>query len=117
MLNLPPSVKVYVATDITDMRKSIDSLSVLVQEVLKKDPFSGHLFVFCNKRGDKIKILYWDRNGFCLWYKRLERGVFRLPKVQAKVFMIMPNELSLLLEGVDLTDKNRLNAVEFDTIK
>lgn len=117
MLNLPPSVKAYVASDITDMRRSIDSLSVLVQEVLKQDPFSGHLFVFCNKRGDKIKILYWDRNGFCLWYKRLERGVFRLPKVQAKVFMIMPNELSLLLEGIDLTDRKRLGAVEFDAIK
>jgi transposase len=117
MLNLPPSVKVYVAADVTDMRRSIDGLSLLVQEVLKKDPFSGHLFVFCNKRGDKIKILYWDRNGFCLWFKRLERGVFRLPKVQTKVFMIMPNELSLLLEGIDLTDKNRLSAVEFDTIK
>ncbi|MDQ1297480.1 MAG: transposase [Campylobacterota bacterium] len=117
MLSLPPSVKAYVATDITDMRRSIDSLSVLVKEVLKKDPLSGHLFVFCNKRGDKIKILYWDRNGFCLWYKRLERGVFRLPKVQAKVFMLMPNELNLLLEGIDLTDKKRLSAVEFDTTK
>jgi transposase len=117
MLNLPPSVKVYVATDITDMRRSIDSLSVLVQEILKKDVFSGHLFVFCNKRGDKIKILYWDRNGFCLWYKRLERGVFRLPKIQDKVFMLAPNELNLLLEGIDLTDKNRLSAVEFNAIK
>lgn len=117
MLNLPPSVKVYMSTDVADMRKSIDALSVLVQEVLKKDPFSGHLFVFCNKRGDKIKILYWDRNGFCLWYKRLERGIFRLPKVQAKVFMIMPHELNLLLEGIDLTDKKRLSAVEFDAIK
>ncbi len=117
MLSLPPSVKAYVATDITDMRRSIDSLSILVKEVLKKDPLSGHLFVFCNKRGDKIKILYWDRNGFCLWYKRLERGVFRLPKVQAKVFMLMPNELNLLLEGIDLTDKKRLSAVEFDTTK
>jgi Transposase and inactivated derivatives len=117
MLNLPPSVKVYVASDVTDMRRSIDSLSVLVQEVLQKNPFLGHLFVFCSKRGDKIKILYWDRNGFCLWYKRLERGVFRLPKIQAKVFMITPSELNLLLEGIDLTDKNRLNAVEFDAIK
>ena len=117
MLNLPPSVKVYVSTDETDMRKSIDALSIMVQEVLNKDPFSGHLFVFCNKRGDKIKILYWDRNGFCLWYKRLERGVFRLPKMQAKVFMIMPNELNLLLEGIDLTDRKRLSAVEFGAIK
>lgn len=117
MLNLPPSVKAYVSNDETDMRKSIDALSLLVQEVLKKDAFSGHLFVFCNKRGDKIKILYWDRNGFCLWYKRLERGVFRLPKVQTKVFTITPSELNLLLEGIDLTDKNRLSAVEFDAIK
>ncbi len=117
MLSLPPSIKAYVSTDITDMRRSIDSLSVIVQEVLKKDVFTGHLFVFCNKRGDKIKILYWDRNGFCLWYKRLERGVFRLPKVQAKVFMITPHELNLLLEGIDLTDKNRLRAVEVDAIK
>jgi transposase len=117
MLNLPPSVKAYVSADETDMRKSIDALSLLVQEILKKDAFSGHLFVFCNKRGDKIKILYWDRNGFCIWYKRLERGVFRLPKVQAKVFTITPSELNLLLEGIDLTDKNRLSAVEFDAIK
>ena len=117
MLNLPPSVKVFVATDATDMRKSIDALSVLAKDVLSKDPFSGHLFVFCNKRGDKIKILYWDRNGFCLWYKRLERGIFRLPKMQSKVFMIAPNELNLLLEGIDLTDRKRLSAVEFNTIK
>ncbi len=112
MLNLPPSVKVYIASEATDMRKSIDALSHLVQEVLKKDVLSGHLFVFCNKRGDKIKILYWDRNGFCLWYKRLERGVFRLPKVQKEVFMIAPNELSLLLEGIDLTDRKRLTATQ-----
>jgi transposase len=117
MLSLPQSVKVFVATDITDMRRSIDSLSILVKDVLKKDPFSGHLFVFCNKRGDKIKILYWDRNGFCLWYKRLERGIFRLPKAQVKVFTIMPSELNLLLEGIDLTDKNRLTTVDFDTMK
>jgi len=117
MLSLPPSVKVFVATEATDMRKSIDALSIEVKEVLHKDPLSGHLFVFCNKRGDKIKILYWDRNGFCLWYKRLERGIFRLPKIQAKVFMIAPNELNLLLEGVDLTDRKRLSAVEFGAMK
>ncbi|MBT7767517.1 MAG: IS66 family insertion sequence element accessory protein TnpB [Bdellovibrionales bacterium] len=117
MLSLPPSVKAYVASDATDMRKSIDALSLIAQETLNKDPFSGHLFVFCNKRGDKVKILYWDRNGFCLWYKRLERGVFRLPKMKSKVFMIMPNELNLLLEGIDLTDRNRLCSTTVDTIK
>lgn len=107
MLNLPSSVKVFVSSCATDMRKSIDALSCLVKDVLNEDPFCGHLFVFCNKRGDKIKILYWDRNGFCLWYKRLERGIFRLPKVQSKVFKLQPSELNLLLEGVELTDKNR----------
>jgi transposase len=117
MLTLPVSVKVFVATDAIDMRKSIDGLSTLVKDVLLKDPFSGYLFVFCNKRGDKIKILYWDRNGFCLWYKRLERGIFRLPKMQSKVFTIAPNELNLLLEGIDLTDRKRLRAVDFNTIK
>jgi transposase len=99
------------------MRNSIDGLSAMVQEVLQKDAFSGHLFVFCNKRGDKIKVLYWDRNGFCLWYKRLERGIFRLPRVGSKVFMLAPNEFNLLLEGVDLTDRKRLSAVEFNAIK
>lgn len=117
MLNLPPSVKVFIASGATDMRKSIDALSFMVQDNLQEDPLSGHLYVFCNRRGDKVKILYWDRNGFCLWYKRLERGVFRFPKVQEKVFTISPNELNLLLEGIDLTDKNRLGAVEFKAIK
>ena len=117
MLNLPPSIKAYVATDATDMRRSIDGLSLLVQEVLQQDPFSGHLFVFCSKHGDKVKILYWDRNGYCIWYKRLERGVFRLPKVQSKVFTITPHELNLVLEGIDLTDKKRLSAVEYNAIK
>lgn len=117
MINLPPSVKIYIATGSVDMRNSIDGLSVIVKEKLDKDPFTGHMFVFCNKRGDKIKILYWDRNGFCLWYKRLERGIFRMPRVQSKIFMLAPNELNLLLEGIDLTDKKRLSAVEFDAIK
>ena len=102
MLNLPPSVKVYVATDITDMRKSIDSLSVLVQEILKQNPLSGHLFVFCNKRGDKIKILYWDRNGFCLWQKRLEKERFPWPETMAEVKEIQVRQLRWLLDGLDL---------------
>lgn len=117
MLTLPPSVKIFIASKPTDMRKSIDALGSLVQDDLKKDPLSGHLYVFGNQRGNKIKILYWDRNGFCLWYKRLERGIFRLPRVQEKVFVICPNELNLLLEGIDLTDRRRLSAVEFDTVK
>ena len=72
-------VRVYIATGITDMRKSINGLSILVADQLELDPLSGHLFAFCNRKRDIIKIMYWDRNGFCLWHKRLERDRFRWP--------------------------------------
>lgn len=111
MLTIPSGVKVYVATSSMDMRKSMDGMSALVSQQLKQDVFSGHLFVFCNKRGDKIKVFYWDRNGYCCWYKRLERGVFRLPKVQGHVFSITPAELGLILEGIELTHRQRLTAL------
>lgn len=111
MLMFPGSIQVFVATQATDMRKSFDSLAAIVKAQLQKDVFSGHFFVFCNKRGDRIKILYWDRNGFVLWYKRLERGVFRLPNISGKSFKITMQELSLLLEGIDLMDKKRFTAM------
>ena len=79
MLSLPPSVRVFVCTVPTDMRKSFDGLCALVQAVLKQDPFSGHLFTFLNRRKDKVKILYWDRSGFFLLYKRLEEGTGLAP--------------------------------------
>lgn len=110
MLMLPQSVKVYIASQPLDMRKSFNGISALVQSALKKDIFTGDLFVFLNKRGDKVKILYWDRNGYCLWYKRLERGIFRLPAMKQTVFSVSVSELTLLLEGIDLTDKRRLRA-------
>lgn len=111
MLSLPPSLKVFIATKPLDMRKSLDGMSAIVTQELKKDVFAGQLFVFCNKRGDKIKLFYWDRNGYCCWYKRLERGVFRLPKLGEQLFAINPAELGLLLEGIDLTDRQRLRAL------
>ena len=101
MLMLPPNTRIYIATGKVDMRKSIDGLSLLVSEVLNNNPLSGHLFVFCNKRGDKLKILYWDRNGFCLWYKRLEKSVFRLPAIHGNVFSVNVAELGMLIEGID----------------
>lgn len=103
-----PEVKVYMATAPTDMRKSFDGLAVLVQQDLKKEVLKGELFVFFNRRADRVKILYWDRNGYCLWAKRLEKGVFRPPKVQGAVIPMKSSELSLLLEGIDLTNQNRL---------
>ena len=104
---LPQSVKVYIATTPLDMRKSFDGMSALVTSDLRIDAYTGDLFVFLNKRGDKVKILYWDRNGFCLWHKRLEQGIFRMPHVKTKVYKINVSELTLLLEGIDLTDKQR----------
>jgi transposase len=86
------------------MRYGFDRLALLGQTVLGQDPFSGHLFVFFNKRGDRCKILFWDRSGFCLWYKRLEEGIFRLPGHSADTHKleISTTELSLVLEGIDL---------------
>jgi transposase len=95
--------RVYLAAGATDMRKSIDSLAAEVQEVLHLDPFSSCLFVFCNRRKDKLKILYWERNGFWLCYRRLERGTFRWPKaVDAGTVTVTRRELRWLLDGLDL---------------
>jgi len=95
-------VRVYLATGVTDMRKSISGLSILVGNHLAMDPFSGHLFVFCNHRRSMIKILYWDRNGFCLWQKRLEKERFPWPETTAEVKEIQVRQLRWLLDGLDL---------------
>ena len=116
MLMLPPNTRIFIASNHVDMRKSMDGLSLLVQEVLHKNPLSGHLFVFLNKRGDKLKILYWDRNGFCLWYKRLEKNIFRFPKIPGDVFCVNATELGMLLEGIDLTHQRRMETVEYDVV-
>ena len=80
MLNLPGSVRVFLCMLPADMRWPFDSLARLVKDLLAEDPLSGHLFVFRNRRGDRVKILYWDRDGYAIWYKRLEQGIFRFPK-------------------------------------
>ena len=102
MLSLPPSVRIFVSTEPADMRRSFDGLMHLVRDVIGEDPFSGHLFVFCSKKGDRIKILVWDRSGFWLWYKRLEEGVFRMPKPEGKKAVeIDAASLAMILEGID----------------
>ena len=86
MLSALPGVKVYLAIGITDMREAINGLSILVEAQMELDPFTGHLFGFCNRKRDIIKILYWDRNGFCLWQKRLEKDRFQWQESEADVF-------------------------------
>lgn len=108
MLSLPPSVRIFVATVATDMRKSFDGLAGEVQRLLAEDPLSGHLFVFFNRRRTMVKVLYWDRNGFCLIAKRLERNRFRLPEAGASgVVEMEAAELALILEGIDLRGARR----------
>ena len=105
MLTLPPSVRIYVAAAPTDMRKQFDGLAAAAATVMKQDPLSGHLFVFFNRRGDRTKILFWDRNGYCMVCKRLERGVFRLPwrgQPTGSHVELEAAELALILEGIDL---------------
>lgn len=96
-------IKVYLAIGNTDMRKAINGLSILVENSLFLDPFSGSLFVFTNRRRNILKVLYWDRNGFCLWQKRLERHRFRWPEPGCEVVEIEGQELFFLLEGLDLS--------------
>jgi transposase len=111
MLSLPPAVRIFVSREPADMRKGFDSLAQLVRSHLGSDPLSGHLFVFRSKRGDRLKVLYWDSDGLCLFYKRLEVGVFSLPttgtSVGAHGLEIRAGDLALLLEGIDLSSARR----------
>ncbi len=102
MFGVAPGVRVYLAVGVTDMRKSIDRLSVLVESQLDLNPLSGHLFVFCNQRRSILKILYWDRNGYCLWQKRLEHETFRWPERESDVLEVGTRELRWLLDGLPI---------------
>ena len=108
MIGVDPGVKIFLCVTPTDMRKSFDGLSGLVTTVVQQDPLSGHLFVFRNRNRDRLKILYWDRDGLAVWYKRLERGTFQLPTdllepgSRPSQAQITYQELSLLLGGIDL---------------
>lgn len=104
MISFGSNTRVYLATGATDMRKAVNGLMVLVQDVLEEDPFSSHLFVFCNRLRDKIKILYWHNNGFWLFYRRLEKQRFWWPAPCEEVAaQISTRELYWLLEGLDIT--------------
>jgi transposase len=111
-LLLPPGVRIFIASEPADLRKSFDGLAALARDVLKHDPLTGHLFVFRNKAGRRVKILFWDRTGWALWHKRLETGVFRFPTRDAASFEIEPMQLRLLLDGIPLAPRTRRPAAE-----
>jgi transposase len=101
MIPVPASTKVWLAAGVTDMCKGFNGLSALAQDVLKQDPFSGHLFVFRGRRGDLIKVIWWDGQGACLFSKRLEKGRFVWPSPSTGKASLSPAQLSMLLEGID----------------
>jgi transposase len=107
VIRLPATVRVFVAVGPTDLRRGFDGLAQQVRDVLEADPLSGHLFVFANRRRDRVKVLYWDRDGFALWMKRLEKGTFRWPAAGTRRLELSPGELAALLGGIDLAATRR----------
>ena len=107
MIGLPATVRVFVAAGTTDLRRGFDGLAQLARDRLEQDPMTGHLFVFANRRRDRVKILYWDGDGFALWMKRLERGNYNWPRADAARVELNAAELAALLGGIDLAGARR----------
>jgi transposase len=101
MIGPPPSTEIWIAAGVTDLRRGFTGLSAIAQTVLEKSPFSGHVFVFRGRRGDLIKLLWFDGDGLCLFAKRLERGRFIWPKAETGTVSLTRAQLSMLLEGID----------------
>lgn len=107
MLNLPPSVRIFLCVTPVDMRKSFDSLAGMVRDFFGEDPYSGHLFVFRSREEDKLKILYWDRDGYVIYYKRLEEGRFKLPDGSGGRLEMDATTFSMLLQGLEKASYRR----------
>jgi transposase len=107
VLSLPATTRIFLAVEPADMRKGFDGLAQLVRDRIAQDPLSGHLYVFRNRRRDRIKVLYWDRDGLALWYKRLEKGTFRFPEAVDGRVEVTPAEMAAVLEGIDLRHARR----------
>jgi transposase len=110
MLKLPSDTRIYLAATPIDMRRSFDGLCAIVADTLKLNPLDGHLFLFRGRNADRMKAMYWDRNGLVIWYKRLEKGRYRWPAVNDAAVEITAQDLSLLLDGIDFTRLRRLPA-------
>ena len=116
MLAVSAGTKVFLAAGSTDLRRSIDGLALLVAAQLELDPLSGHLFVFCNRRRTMVKVLYWDRNGFCLWQKRLEEEFFHWPDRETDVMEVGMRELTWLLEGLQREQKSAHKELMYSSV-
>lgn len=101
MISLPAGTRIWIVAGVTNMRKGMNGLSALVQTALEQDPFSGQLFIFRGRRGDMVKVLWFDGDGLCLFMKRLERGRFVWPQAPDGTVSLTPAQLSMLLEGID----------------
>jgi transposase len=113
-LDRAQGARIWLATDAADMRCGFDRLAERVRGVIGQDPLGGRLFVFRSRRGDRLKILIWDRDGFVLWYKRLETGVFKLPRVEvgARSVELRASELAMVLDGIDVSPLKRVPRYE-----
>ena len=109
-LDCATNTRIWLCTGPTDMRRGFDRLAEQAQQVTREHPQSGHLFVFRSRRGDRLKALYWDKDGYVLWYKRLEEGTFKLPKLAAEQASVelKASELAMLLDGIDLSSVKRV---------
>ena len=115
-LDRAQGARIWLAAEAADMRCGFDRLAERVRTVVGQDPLAGHLFVFRSRRGDRLKILVWDRDGFVLWYKRLETGVFKLPKLEAgaRSVELRASELAMVLDGIDMSRLKRVPRYERD---
>ena len=113
-LDRAQAARIWLAAEATDMRCGFDRLAERVKVVIGEDPLSGHLFVFRSRRGDRLKILVWERDGFVLWYKRLEAGVFKLPRMSegARSIELRASELAMILDGIDVSKLKRVPRYE-----
>jgi transposase len=117
MMRPAGDIAVYLCRDIVDMRKSINGLSILVEQAMELDLFSTSLFVFCNRKRDKLKLLYWERNGFVLWYKRLEKDRFPWPRMADElVVSLTVRELNWLLDGIDIFSLRPHETLHFESV-
>lgn len=116
MLSFFDQARVYFAREPVDMRKQIDGLALVVQEAFDLDPFTSALFAFCNRQRDKVKVLFWHDNGFCLLYKRIEKGRFQWPRPEQPILECSARDLKWLLEGLSLQDLPRSKRLYFKAV-